>query len=340
MAKYIFNILGENPLLVISELKALFEIYHSNFKIIQKKKQYVIIESKANEDKIKKISESSAMLHFSAILKTKLNSLLLSDLEKIKWNSWVKPPFSVRVEKLYGAKDDNMESRLASPIWFGIKRPSVNLKAPKTAVLFIMDREDILVTKLLWKKESGRFTNREPTKKPAFHPTSLKPILARLLINLSRSDGNLLDPFCGVGSVLVEGSILGYRVLGSDLDHRMVKGAKTNLDFYKLGNYKLVTANALELEKHFKKNSINGIATDPPYGRSSHIGAKSLRELYKKFLESAHKVLKKGKHMALVYPNKIRVLSLLNKRKWKVIDQNYQYVHGGLTRKIIVLKKK
>ena len=93
MAKYIFNVIGENSLLAISELKALFETYNLKFSIIEKREQFLIIQLNAREDLIKKISGRSALLRSSAVLKKKLNSLLISDLEKVKWSSWVKSPF-------------------------------------------------------------------------------------------------------------------------------------------------------------------------------------------------------------------------------------------------------
>ena len=96
----------------------------------------------------------------------------------------------------------------------------------------------------------------------------------------------------------------------------------------------LKQANALDLDKHYK--SIDAIATDPPYGRSSHVGAKNVKELYTGFLKSAHKVLKKGKYVALLYPHYIKFTI---PKKWKTIDRASIYVHGGLTRKILVLKK-
>ena len=71
----------------------------------------------------------------------------------------------------------------------------------------------------------------------------------------------------------------------------MIKGSATNLKFYKL-SAKLQQGNALELQKSFKKSSIEAIATDPPYGRSAKVGAKSLKSLYKGFFESAHYILK------------------------------------------------
>jgi SAM-dependent methyltransferase len=59
----------------------------------------------------------------------------------------------------------------------------------------------------------------------------LPPKLAQMLINLAgvTRGSALYDPFCGTGTVLIEAGLLGYTVLGSDLDPRMVAAAEANL---------------------------------------------------------------------------------------------------------------
>jgi tRNA G10 N-methylase Trm11 len=76
----------------------------------------------------------------------------------------------------------------------------------------------------------------------------LPPKLAQIIINLAvgeienresriengeekipNSKIRLLDPFCGTGVILQEAMLMGYNVLGSDIDPRMVKYSKENL---------------------------------------------------------------------------------------------------------------
>ena len=309
---YVFQLSGEDLKLSKLELKALFEAYGLKFAAKQKK-NIIFIKTKATEKQICQLCKRSALLKWCSLV-------MKPDF------SWVKPPFAVRIEQ---GKRNIKE--IASKIWKKLKNPSVDLENPKTTVYVVNN----LFTKLIWKKEKGRFVKREPIKKPAFHPTSLKPKWARLVINLSRCKEKevLLDPFCGTGSVLIEAAVIGCKAIGSDLDKEMVTGTKKNLAYYKL-KAKVKQANALELEKHYK--SVDAIATDPPYGRSSHIGAKNIKELYEGFLKSAHKILKKGKYCVLFYPHYIKFKI---PKRWKLIDKASIYVHGGLTRKIIVLKK-
>lgn len=63
----------------------------------------------------------------------------------------------------------------------------------------------------------------------------LPPKLARLMVNLAGKETTgklLLDPFCGGGTVLMEGGLVGYtRIIGSDIDARQVGGTKENNDW-------------------------------------------------------------------------------------------------------------
>ena len=77
--------------------------------------------------------------------------------------------------------------------------------------------------KKLWAAKSDkRFVARVPKNKPKRHPAMLKPKLARLLVNLTGAKKQLLDPFCGTGSILIEAGVLGLKPLGSDIDPKMI----------------------------------------------------------------------------------------------------------------------
>lgn len=64
----------------------------------------------------------------------------------------------------------------------------------------------------------------------------LPPKLAQIMLNLAQSQPGAVvyDPFCGTGTVLVEAALLGYKIIGSDLDPRMVAAAQENLAAMKL----------------------------------------------------------------------------------------------------------
>jgi tRNA G10 N-methylase Trm11 len=62
---------------------------------------------------------------------------------------------------------------------------------------------------------------------------TLSPRIARLLVNLSSRHGTrtLLDPFCGLGTILQEALMCKLSVIGVDRDQRIVAQAKSNLEW-------------------------------------------------------------------------------------------------------------
>lgn len=60
----------------------------------------------------------------------------------------------------------------------------------------------------------------------------LPPKLAQIMINLAGPDTKTIyDPFCGSGTILMEGLLQRKAVYGSDIDERAVEGTKTNLNW-------------------------------------------------------------------------------------------------------------
>ena len=62
---------------------------------------------------------------------------------------------------------------------------------------------------------------------------SMPPKLAKIMINLAQAPkgGKILDPFCGSGTVLQEGILLGYEMAGSDISQKAIKDSKENLEW-------------------------------------------------------------------------------------------------------------
>jgi putative methyltransferase (TIGR01177 family) len=218
---------------------------------------------------------------------------------------------------------------------------SVNLTLSEKQVYKLCNRASMIKKcyfngKKIWStKIDKRFVGREPKKKLKAHPAMLKPKLARLLINLTGSQKQLLDPFCGTGSVLIEASVLGLKPIVSDIERKMVWYSTLNMEQFKV-KAKLIQLDATQLETKFKLNSIEAIACDPPYGKSSTLAGKKIQELYPKFLESAHKILKPKSRLVMIRPH---FLKFRISKDWTKLGEFDWYVHGGLIRKILILKK-
>ncbi len=149
---------------------------------------------------------------------------------------------------------------------------------------------------------------------------SIPPRLSKIMINLSGSkSGVLLDPFCGIGSILQEAALMGFDVRGVDIDKDCVEGCVKNLSWLekeykiKIGDIgkKIMSGDSRNLEKYFSENSVDAIVTEPYLGPplkekpSAKEGKSILDEiapLYERSLENMIKVLKPGKRIVIVAP--------------------------------------
>ena len=185
---------------------------------------------------------------------------------------------------------------------------------------------------------------------------SIPPRLCRIMINLSgATKGILLDPFCGIGSVLQEAILMGFDARGIDVDREAIEGCRENLDWVsieyekKFNENNLHVGDARRLTDHFKENSVDVIVTEPylgpplkkqPIEKEAKEILKELELLYQNSIASMLQVLKSGKRIVIVAPafninGKILSLPLKNVKK-SFLD--YEEYHKTI-RQINVIEK-
>lgn len=148
------------------------------------------------------------------------------------------------------------------------------------------------------------------------HAGMLPPKVSRMVVNIadgSRSlakplaEKSLLDPFCGMGTVLSEGLLMGWNVVGSDRDETAVEKARGNLRWLTEKNalgvtYRLLVSDAVHVSDTLDPASIDAIVTEPYMGPTKLSGRESrddvkniikgLEKLYIGCLRDWHKILK------------------------------------------------
>ncbi len=147
----------------------------------------------------------------------------------------------------------------------------------------------------------------------------IPPRLAKILINLSSctQEKILLDPFCGVGTILQEGLLNKSKVIGVDINPWCIKSAERNLDWlikeYELANpeYRVIQGDIKDLSKKIGYNEIDCVATEPdlgpalrqvptvPYAKKIIM---KLDKLYFTFLNETYNVLRKKCKCVFVAP--------------------------------------
>ncbi len=160
--------------------------------------------------------------------------------------------------------------------------------------------------------------------KPYKHPHELSWKLARCMVNLSgvMEGQTLCDPFCGTGTILLEGESMGIGSVGIDLDMRMCRISERNMA---RNSYEPRIINSSFDYVRKIEERIDAVVTDLPYGtasRSSHPPKKLLRDLLL--------VVPSKKRLVLVYKKGLGIEDLDWSKKYEI------FRHKSLTRVVVV----
>jgi len=102
----------------------------------------------------------------------------------------------------------------------------------------------------------------------------LPPKLAQMMLNLggTNRNKNILDPFCGSGTILQEAMLLGYKkIYGSDRDEKAVEDSQKNIqwlrkNFESKSQVEIKKINVQNLNQYFQDKKIDLIVTEPYMG--------------------------------------------------------------------------
>ena len=224
--------------------------------------------------------------------------------------------------------DGLSEKEIGSLFWdrlveVGLK-PKVDLFKPKTLFVCIFFKNNVIVGKLIWGNEK-EFLNRKAHKRPALHPSSLNPRLAKAMVNISAKN-NICDPFCGSGGILIEAGLMGLKVEGCDINRFMINACEKNLKHFGV-KCKLMRKDALKLIGKF-----GAIVTDLPYAKNTK--NVDLDKLYKEFFKNVYSLTDV---IVVGLPDFVSLKGLLY--RWKVKKKFVYYLHKSLSKVILVLEK-
>ncbi|WP_332897682.1 THUMP domain-containing protein [Haladaptatus sp. CMSO5] len=178
------------------------------------------------------------------------------------------------------------------------------------------------------------FGDRNPTNRPFFQPGSMAPLLARALVNIAGGGPGrtIVDPMCGTGGVLLEAGLIGARAIGNDAQWKMVRGTEENLGALLPddADFGVIRGDATALA--LRDDVADGVVFDAPYGRQSKIANLDLETLVEGALSEARRV---GSKCVLVADRPWAEAA--RAAGWEVTHAFKRYVHGTLTRHILVL---
>ncbi|WP_455278468.1 THUMP domain-containing protein [[Eubacterium] cellulosolvens] len=269
---------------------------------------------------------------------------ILNEIKRVNFSDYIdsESTFSVRISRLFGSSEHinkmHLERELGWIVESSLPLTKVDLKHPEMEFIGISYIDHFFFG---LKKINCKINNlklRTPKLRPALHPSTIDPLLARCFINLARAktDEILLDPFCGVGGILIEGGLLGCQVVGSDLDYRMINKANTNLKHYGVDCTSLLIADS----RMCPYDKVNSIATDPPYGRGSSTMGMSPRKLIKEFFTEATRILSRDGHLCIASPINLDIKTIGLEIGLNIVESHIMRVHKSLVRELVVFNKK
>jgi tRNA (guanine10-N2)-dimethyltransferase len=266
---------------------------------------------------------------------------LTAEIQNYPWNNIITKDFAVRVKRM--DKNDKFDTtevewEIGGIINNMLEDVNVNLKDPKCFMRIIFIDGRIIVTERLFKVDKKHFYNLKPHKRPFFYPGSMSPKLARCMVNLTgvKAGDLVLDPFCGTGGILIEAGIMGARVIGVDIDERMVEGTIKNLSYCGVNDYEIFQGDARDIKLPYR---VNAIATDPPYGISASTGGEESQNLYAQSLVTMEELLMDEGRLCMATPHYMDIPGLVKGTNFEIIEQHHIRMHKSLTRVISLFKK-
>lgn len=344
MAKLFFLLSGEHETLPASELKAILEAENQAFKTLEKLDQVLRLE--ADLKCIKAVTCRAAFTRLCGLelfsCEAETNKIIKAinsvSIKKVLGST---ESFAVRIRRVknYASKIDGMalERKLGELVMNKASNAKVKLKNPDKTFLGILTNEKFIFGVKLAEIAPKPFVERRPRKKPFFHPSAMPAKLARCMVNLARAKvGELVfDPFCGTGSMLIEAALMGCRVLGLDVQRRMVKGSLRNLAYFQIKPEGIIVSDA----RSPPITKIDCIVTDPPYGRSATTLRRSTKDIVEETLKAVHDMLREKGKVCMAAPKTLNIGHLGKALGYKHLESYMVYVHRSLTREIVVFEK-
>lgn len=339
-----FLVSGDHPELGAAEVRAILEAEGFRYSLVEQKPKLLVV--KAPTDCLSRVGQRSLMCEACGLQIFRCqpeHEAIKSTARRQDFSKFLLPRerFLVRVTRVAGfrknLRGDRLESDLGAIIKEDSPLSSADMKRPDKVFQGVITRDAFSFGLTLHTRQSGIVASHRPRMRAAFHPSTMQPKLARCMVNLSRSRSGttFLDPFSGIGGILIEAGPTGATIVGADIKRKMVKGCIANLSFFKVECDGVLVADARKLP--FTK--VDAIATDPPYGTSSTLMGLKVPQLLKAFMENLYPIMTSGGFVCIAVPHQIAIDELAQETGFQRVEEYTVRVHRSLTRRITVLRR-
>ncbi len=344
MAKLFFLLSGEHETLPVSELKAILEAEGHRYSVVEHLRQVArfegdisCIEPVVRRAALTRVCCAEILCEKAETEEILKQCRLASFAEHIKKCE----SFAVRVRRIGESALEvdsvELERKIGAVIWDRVEGVRVSLKRPDVTFLGVLTGEFFVLGRRLAEIVPKVFVLRGPRRRPFFHPSAMPAKLARCMVNLAQpvTGDVVLDPFCGTGAMLIEAGLMGCRVVGLDVQWRMVRGSLRNLRHFGVAADGVLLADV----RHVPVRKVDCIVTDPPYGRSAKTLGREVGDIVDDFLHVATDCVARGRRLCIAFPKGVRIAQLAEDSGFKVVESHYVYVHRSLTREVAVLER-
>jgi tRNA (guanine10-N2)-dimethyltransferase len=345
VAKLFFLLSGENESLPAAEVKAILETEGYSYANAEEFDQVLLLDTEVGSVQAVQVRSAYTRVCVLELFVSKAN---LTDIAKAAAETDFKAvlkegeSFAVRINRIKNYADAALntmvlEGKLGKQILNATKGTKVSLKNPDKTFLGIITSEKLVLGLKLTDITSKTFSERRPRKKPFFHPSAMPSKMARCMVNLAhgKTEGLVLDPFCGTGTSLIEATYIGCRAVGVDAQKRMVMGCRKNLRYFNISPEGLIWADARQLPL----TKVDCVVTDPPYGRSASTLKSTTKQLVQDVLASTYALLGVGQRICIASPKTLGVKAIGAALGYRHVESHFAYVHRTLTREIAVFEK-
>jgi len=324
---FLVELSGDNPLLAKYELRALFETYGYNLNILREiSKKYLLIES--NRVAVELTAFRAAYIK---------RFWLLLDLDNfVNLELGERQRKRIKLEPLYLNKRNKEEvDSLFQYLLKYVKKIDKYIPEEGYKLFNIIKIDEKFYVGEVIKTARKVIGRRNPKYRNYAPSATMDSYLSRALVNFSQIKAGevFLDPFAGSGSIAIEAATVGSYVIALDKSSKHIIGFLVNLSAHDL-YVDLLVGDATKLP--IKDNVIDGIATDPPYGRSATTFKREMRSLYFGFIREASRVLRRGKKLVFCAPSFLKIENMLNDHGFSLDYKLSMRVHKGLVRDIYI----
>ena len=322
--KYLF-ILGRDPELSVVETQSYLESRNYHFKIIDSDGIRLIADIK-NFDPEKAITELGGTQKIGEIIDS-IENLYTGASNKIRYavSNYTDEEDQELLEDLkYYFKSIKVKALLKKSSLL----PYLNPSEAQNVLEIILYQNLMARTVGVFDPKQHKFRDSKRPEQRPLHTISIR--LAKILINLAKAKpkDTLLDPFCGIGTIMQEALLQNINAVGVEKDPQVAKQAKINLKWiqkqYKCHtNFEVFAIDSRNLSRKVKSCDIavsepfmgpflNSLPTEAEARKT----IKLLRPLYQKVIEELKKVTKR--RIVIIAPK-------FKTRDKKLIDLNLGY---------------